>query len=58
MRYVEWMRETVSPAECRLIRKAIQRGQLTGGKKFIAEIARQAGMRIELRGPGRPRKKR
>ena len=36
------------------IREAIQRGQLTGGKRFVADVARNIGRRVERRGRGRP----
>jgi len=38
----------------RLIREALQRGQLTGSTRFIDEIEAAMGLRIELRGQGRP----
>ncbi len=54
--YGRWLRKTVPEDEWKLIREATQRGQLTGGKKFTQEIAQKLGLRMELRGPGRPKK--
>jgi putative transposase len=42
--------------EWRLMRQAIQRGQLTGTERFIEEVAAKIGKRIALRGQGRPKK--
>ncbi len=36
----------------------IQRGQLTADRMFMQEISQKIGRRLELRSPGRPRKKR
>ncbi len=46
----------VNKEEWKLIREATQRGQLISGKKFTREISEKWGRRIELRGPGRPKK--
>lgn len=37
-----------------LIRAAVNRNQLTGDRRFIEEVERRIGCRIELRGRGRP----
>ena len=42
--------------EYQQIKHALQRGQLTGSTRFIDEVERRLGLRIEHRGPGRPRK--
>jgi len=55
-RYANWLRETVPESELKLIREATQRGQLTADGKFVREISEKIGRRLELRGPGRPRK--
>ena len=55
-KYGRWLRETVPEGEWKLIREATQRGQLTADKKFEQEIFEKLGRRIELRGPGRPKK--
>ncbi|MBA3015591.1 MAG: transposase [Desulfobulbaceae bacterium] len=56
IRYATWLRETIPDTEWKLIREATQRGQLTANRKFIREISVKVGRRLELRGPGRPRK--
>jgi putative transposase len=53
--YREYLLETISAAEAEQIRGAIQRGQLTGGAKFVKEIEAKVGKRIEFRGQGRPK---
>jgi len=55
-RYARWLRETVPDGEWRLMREATQRGQLTASQKFEKEVSEKLGRRIELRGPGRPKK--
>jgi len=55
-KYRRWLRETVPEEEWKLIREATQRGQFVSGKKFTREISKKLGRRIELRGPGRPKK--
>ncbi|HBN9546076.1 TPA: transposase, partial [Pseudomonas aeruginosa] len=54
-RYVTFMKEAIPAEELRLIHEAVQRGQLTGNQRFVDEIERVAGVRIERRGQGRPR---
>ncbi|MCR7789667.1 hypothetical protein NS832_32960, partial [Pseudomonas aeruginosa] len=54
-RYVTFMKEAIPVEELRLTREAVQRGQLTGNQRFVDEIERVAGVRIERRGQGRPR---
>ena len=54
-RYRAFVRGAVSQAELCMIREALQRGQLTGNSRFIDEVERIAGLRIERRGQGRPR---
>jgi len=41
-------------AEIDLIRRALNSGQLTGNGRFIDEVEKRTGRRIERRGPGRP----
>lgn len=55
-KYATWLRATVPDTEWRLIREATQRGQLTANGPFAREISEKLGRRLELRGPGRPRK--
>ncbi len=54
--YSQFVGEPVPEAETRLIRKAAARNQLTGNGRFVAEIERRTGIRVETRGRGRPRK--
>ena len=57
-RYHDFVTAAIPHDEWRLIRDAIQRGQLTGSDRFIEAIAAKMGKRIERRGQGRPRKER
>jgi putative transposase len=52
--YKHFLREVVPPGEWALIRESLQRGQLTGNQRFVDEVARIAGRRVEFRRPGRP----
>ena len=53
------MRAAIPEGEWDLIRQAVQRGQLTGDDRFIDEIEKITGRRIEFRKPGnQPRGKR
>ncbi|WP_458130792.1 transposase [Pseudomonas sp. R3-41] len=54
-RYEAFVRQAVPAAEIGLIRDALQRGQLTGTSRFVDEVERIVGVRIEQRGQGRPR---
>lgn len=56
-RYRKWVYETIPDGEWDMIRKAVQRCQLTGGSRFIEEVDKKIGRRIEFRGQGRPRKR-
>ncbi|XXF07905.1 transposase [Pseudomonas sp. D2-3] len=56
IRYTEFIRQAVPSSEIDLIRAALQRGQLTGSARFVDEIERIQGLRVELRGRGRPRR--
>jgi len=53
--YKVFVKQSVSSDETRIIREALQRGLLTGTARFIEEVERIAGVRIERRGQGRPR---
>jgi len=55
-KYASWIKETVLSEEWDLIRTSLQRGQLTGGPRFIDEIEKKIEKRVEFRGRGRPRK--
>lgn len=54
-RYAEFLRQSVSVEELSLIREAVQRGQLTGNSRFVGEVERITGRRIERRKQGRPK---
>ena len=54
--YQAFVMAAIPEEEWRLIRQAIQRGQLTGTERFIEEVAAKIGNRIALRGQGRPKK--
>lgn len=54
-RYEAFVRAAVSEHELNMIREALQRGQLTGDERFVGEVERIAGLRVERRGQGRPR---
>ncbi len=53
-RYGEYVAERPTDAEYALIRAAVQRGQLTGSRRFVDEVAQMLGRRVEFRGRGRP----
>lgn len=55
-RYLQWTREVIDENETDLFRQSIQHGGLTGGSRFVEEVAARVGKRIQLRGPGRPKK--
>jgi len=54
-RYKAFVHQAVSEQELSVIRESLQRGQLTGDSRFVDEVERIAGLRIERRGRGRPR---
>jgi putative transposase len=51
----EFVRGTVAVGEWKFIREALQRGQLTGTKRFADEVETIIGRRIENRKQGRRR---
>lgn len=53
--YKTFVEQSVSSEEIKTIRGALQRGQLTGTGRFVDEVEKNAGVRIEHRGRGRPR---
>lgn len=53
-RYRSFVEIATPTHELQLIRGALQRGQLTGNKKFVDEIENITGRRIQLRERGRP----
>lgn len=56
-RYRKWVSSSIPGSELELIRQAVQRGQLTGGDRFTAEIETRIGRRIGSHGRGRPSRK-
>lgn len=54
-RYRIFLDQTAGDEESDLIRGALQRGQLTGNSRFVDEVERVAGVRVERRGQGRPK---
>ena len=52
--YRAWVRAAIPDGEWERIREAIQRGQLTGGNRFVEDVTREIGRRVERRGRGRP----
>lgn len=57
-RYAEFIGNVAAAnKEHRFIQNAVERNQLTGGNRFIAEVEARTGLRIEHRGRGRPTKK-
>jgi len=54
--YHAFVMAAIPEEEWRLMRQAIQRGQLTGTERFTEEVAAKIGKRIALRGQGRPKK--
>ena len=55
-RYAQFLKDAIPVGEWGLIRDSLQRGQLTGNARFVDEIERIIGKRVEHRGRGRPRK--
>jgi putative transposase len=52
--YKDFLHDAIPEGEWALIRESLQRGQLTGTQRFVDEVARIAGRRVEFRRPGRP----
>lgn len=48
--------DTIDDYERKLIREALQCGQVTGGDKFQQEISEKLGIRLSNKRPGRPKK--
>lgn len=56
-KYTQFVHEAIPDKEWKLIREALQRGQLTGNGRFIDEVENILGTRVEFRAQGRPGKK-
>jgi putative transposase len=57
-RYRDYVAGDISDKEQLFIQQALQRGQVTGGSRFIEEVEQRLGIRLEQRGRGRPKKRR
>lgn len=55
-RYTSFMEQDAPASELRLLRDALQRGQLSGNQIFTDEIEKITGVRITQRARGRPAK--
>lgn len=55
VRYQAYMQQGASDQEIALLRSAWARNQLTGNRRFVDEIERRIGQRIECRGRGKPK---
>ncbi|QKX18567.1 transposase [Microbulbifer sp. YPW1] len=53
--YKEFVKACVSSDELAFLSEAWSRNQLTGNSRFVDEIERRIGLRVEHRRPGRPR---
>lgn len=53
-RYRQYLQAAIPEGEWRLIRDAVQRGQLTGTGRFVEKVEAILGKRIEHRSQGRP----
>ena len=53
--YEEFVASGVSLEEKKFLTGSFQRNQLTGNSRFVDEVERRVGIRIENRGRGRPR---
>ena len=51
--YAASINSAISDGEWQLIRCAVSRGQSTGGERFIEEIQKITGRRLEYKGRGR-----
>jgi putative transposase len=51
-----YVSDTIADYQLKLIRDALQRGQVTGGDTFQQEISKKLGIRLSNKGPGRPKK--
>ena len=54
-RYRVFIEEGIPVTEKRFIDESVNRNQLTGNHRFVDEIERRIGVRVERRGRGRPR---
>lgn len=57
-KYKEWVMTSSPEEEWNIIRQALQRGQLTGNNRFVEDVAKKIGRRVEFRKQGRPKEDR
>ncbi len=57
IRYREYLQSAIPDGEWAFIQEAVARGQLTGNGRYIEEVKKIIGRRIEHRRPGRPKTK-
>ena len=55
-RYKHYINQGIPEKERQVITGALQRGQLTGTHRFVEEVEKSLGIRVENRGRGRPKK--
>jgi len=55
-RYNNYISEAISAHEMVFLKQAYSRNQLTGNARFIDEVERRIGLRIEARGRGKPKR--
>ena len=53
--YREYISQSISEDELRLIRDAVQRNQVTGSNRFRERLQKKHNIRLSNRGPGRPK---
>jgi putative transposase len=53
--YRSFVEQGIDDSEYQFIRERLARNQLTGSQRFVEEVERRVGLRIESRGQGRPR---
>jgi len=52
--YEDFIMNSVPDGEWEFIREAVRRNQLTGNDRFVEQVNKAIGRRVERRGPGRP----
>jgi putative transposase len=52
--YRKYVAETTSSSETEFISQRLESNRLTGGSRFVKEIERRTGIRLEYKRPGRP----
>jgi len=53
-RYKSFLMDGVADKELKALRESVNRNQLTGNNRFVDEIEKRIGIRVEKRGRGRP----